>query len=567
MDLTGKATASNTLRGKICGLKTIHGYSAYEVAVINGFSGTEEEWLASLKGEPGPQGDRGERGLQGIPGEDGEDGEDYVLTDDDKQEIAEQAAELVDIPDSAANVKNVSSYGATGDGVTDDTAAIAAAIEDLGTGETLYFPEGVYRVSSIDLKSNMTVLGDGWCSVIKLIDNAPDDYTNCLDIEGKENVIIRDIKLDGNRWEDGEYKQASTGASKDYRLNGLRIHLGSNIRVENVWMHNNGYHGCVMTKSKNVVLDRCRVTDNGFRPIHGNTQVYNCQITNCVCENNGLGLQGGSGYENDSIFFFGMRDLVIANNIVKSNRRGCITVGTDQDATPEDARTESGNITITGNVCECYENLPYVSSTESDTGVAKFPSIGICVYGGTYVLGNVTVTGNTILRANQALYFYSQESATADIDAAVSGNTVQDCGWGIYATNVSGVVFSGNQFRGLQNGWIYGQAIKDCVLTGNHVAADGINQVCRMYNSEDIAVQNNVVTGDQAYAIYLPASNTGCVVTGNTMYGFTLEEPITNPNGYTANNVPGSDTYTKAEINAIMGSYIADIDTLLGGDA
>lgn len=27
------------------------------------------------------------------------------------------------------------------------------------------------------------------------------------------------------------------------------------------------------------------------------------------------------------------------------------------------------------------------------------------------------------------------------------------------------------------------------------------------------------------------------------------------------------DTYTKTEIDAIMGSYITDIDTLVGGDA
>ena len=37
------------VRGKLSGLKTIHGYSAYEVAVINGFSGTEKEWLDSLR--------------------------------------------------------------------------------------------------------------------------------------------------------------------------------------------------------------------------------------------------------------------------------------------------------------------------------------------------------------------------------------------------------------------------------------------------------------------------------------------------------------------------------------
>lgn len=35
------------------------GYSAYEVAVLNGYTGTEEEWLASLVGPQGPQGVEG----------------------------------------------------------------------------------------------------------------------------------------------------------------------------------------------------------------------------------------------------------------------------------------------------------------------------------------------------------------------------------------------------------------------------------------------------------------------------------------------------------------------------
>ncbi|MBO6237781.1 MAG: hypothetical protein J6N50_03220, partial [Bacteroidales bacterium] len=35
------------------------GKSAYRVAVDNGFVGTEEEWLASLVGSPGPRGPRG----------------------------------------------------------------------------------------------------------------------------------------------------------------------------------------------------------------------------------------------------------------------------------------------------------------------------------------------------------------------------------------------------------------------------------------------------------------------------------------------------------------------------
>ncbi len=44
------------------------GYSAYEIAVQEGFEGTEEEWLESLVGPQGPQGPQGEIGPQGIPG-------------------------------------------------------------------------------------------------------------------------------------------------------------------------------------------------------------------------------------------------------------------------------------------------------------------------------------------------------------------------------------------------------------------------------------------------------------------------------------------------------------------
>ena len=56
------------------------GASAYEVAVANGFIGTESEWLTSLIGPEGPQGiqgiqgETGPAGADGLPGADGADG-------------------------------------------------------------------------------------------------------------------------------------------------------------------------------------------------------------------------------------------------------------------------------------------------------------------------------------------------------------------------------------------------------------------------------------------------------------------------------------------------------------
>ena len=50
------------------------GKSAYELAKINGFTGTEAEWLASLVGPQGPQGIQGIQGIQGPEGKTGPQG-------------------------------------------------------------------------------------------------------------------------------------------------------------------------------------------------------------------------------------------------------------------------------------------------------------------------------------------------------------------------------------------------------------------------------------------------------------------------------------------------------------
>lgn len=50
------------------------GESAYDLAVEQGFSGTEAEWLASLVGPEGPQGPVGPQGVQGIQGPQGDVG-------------------------------------------------------------------------------------------------------------------------------------------------------------------------------------------------------------------------------------------------------------------------------------------------------------------------------------------------------------------------------------------------------------------------------------------------------------------------------------------------------------
>ena len=71
-----KIVSVDLLASRKIGPQGLKGDSAYEIAKKNGFQGTEEQWLLSLKGEPG---------------------QDYILTEVDKDEIADIAIDKIDI--------------------------------------------------------------------------------------------------------------------------------------------------------------------------------------------------------------------------------------------------------------------------------------------------------------------------------------------------------------------------------------------------------------------------------------------------------------------------------------
>lgn len=52
---------------------------------------------------------------------------------------------------------SVKSYGAIGDGVTDDTNAILAAINAANNGDIIYFPNATYKISTVSISKNVTI--------------------------------------------------------------------------------------------------------------------------------------------------------------------------------------------------------------------------------------------------------------------------------------------------------------------------------------------------------------------------------------------------------------------------
>lgn len=97
------------------------------------------------------------------------------------------------------NAINVKDYGATGDGATNDTAAIVAAIAALpAANAALYFPAGTYMtdtISGITGKLGLTIFGDGFGSS-RIKARTASQVLNLA--SSNSYVIVRNLSFNGN---------------------------------------------------------------------------------------------------------------------------------------------------------------------------------------------------------------------------------------------------------------------------------------------------------------------------------------------------------------------------------
>lgn len=133
------------------------GKSAYEIALLEGFEGSEAEWLASLKGEKGDKGETGSQGIQGPIGPKGDKGDKGEKGDTGAQGIQGSKGEKGDKGDQG--IQGVQGeQGPKGD--TYDDTEIREAITTL---------------------ENKVIVSDGTVKMIVFVDAMPDnpDPTTC----------------------------------------------------------------------------------------------------------------------------------------------------------------------------------------------------------------------------------------------------------------------------------------------------------------------------------------------------------------------------------------------------
>lgn len=101
MSLSGNAIGGKRLIGKITAVPEVVYTDAYKIAVENGFDGTVEEWLATIKGEKGDKGDKGDS-IKGDKGDRGEKGDPFTYEDFTAEQLAALKGDKGDKGDKGA---------------------------------------------------------------------------------------------------------------------------------------------------------------------------------------------------------------------------------------------------------------------------------------------------------------------------------------------------------------------------------------------------------------------------------------------------------------------------------
>ncbi|MCB1783643.1 MAG: right-handed parallel beta-helix repeat-containing protein [Alphaproteobacteria bacterium] len=242
-------------------------------------------------------------------------------------------------------------YGATPDDNTDDTAAIQAALDaaHAAGGGQVYLGAGTYTISGtgkasdggLNIYSNTEFYGDGMGqTILKLADGWSDKISGLVRTpvnEVTENVIIRDLTIDGNRdnttaMVDGLMTGVLPGSSaydNNILIERVEIHDVSriafnpheqthNLTIRDSVAHDNSWDGFIAdfivggVYEGNVAYNNDR---HGFNVVtHSNNVVLKDNIAYDNAEN-GIVIQRGAGSQTID----GWEDMLNFNILVENN--------------------------------------------------------------------------------------------------------------------------------------------------------------------------------------------------------------------------------------------------------
>lgn len=445
---------------------------------------------------------------------------------------------------AVASAFNVKTYGAVGDGVTLDHAAIIAADAAAATagGGTVFFPRGTYKcAANLTPSSGNAWRGEGVGSQINLVDDAT-ATSRTIYILSKSDVTVENL-----------YIQQSNAASRTGVYGLIRIESSSRVTVRNCKIgksSSTGIHviqGTDLLFEGNVVsgtlADGIHVSRNSVRVrILGNTVtasnddgiaiisytdvtgVYpNCEDI-VVAGNTVSSILTGRG-----IAVYGGRNILVTSNTISTTDHAGIIIS-GSPATGALSTTTTRYAVMVGVVGNTIRNVGvlagattksgiYVSNVRqlriADNNIDTAAADGVTLAG---VVKDVTVVGNTINRAAARGILLTQTTST---DARLIQELFTDLGeTGVVTARSADVTVTSNTVRKSTSegisfiGAAAADLVKGVVVAENTVNSNGFDGIALLY-CDTFAVEGNTVRGNavSSYAgIRVSLSGHGAVV-------------------------------------------------------
>lgn len=216
----------------------------------------------------------------------------------------------------AGSFASVIDYGATGNGVTDDTAAIQAAINAVGaTGGGLYFPTGTYKITSgLTVANRMFIQGTGDNSTCVI---EPNGNFTALSLGGaSDGTIIIGLSID---------------AGENNISNPMVIVEGRNVTIDNCWFLASAHDGIQLGTASNSVLavriNNTRITGGSVAKAAGRSGITTApNVDNTTCYFNSVYV-GTFGIGINSIYNIIGGGI---NNIIETSTTGVYIANRDQ---------------------------------------------------------------------------------------------------------------------------------------------------------------------------------------------------------------------------------------------
>jgi hypothetical protein len=329
---------------------------------------------------------------------------------------------------------SVRDFGALGDGETDDTAAIQAAVN---AGPAVYLPPGRYRCGRILVPSYRRMYGSGFASVLV---HAPELgpgpghplLVNADNVNGDTDIHFADFKLEGNS----------------------ALNRGP-------WGHGIAFHYCSRSSARGVWVDDTDL--DGF--YLGRRGLYNKKVTGGPCSRITIeGCHVTRAKRN------GISSTRATDVVIRGNTFDWCNWGAQIDPTI----WRAGTIDIETNNAETDINHRIVIEGNIITNAL---SNGIQIAGSQNATRWISVRGNIVTLADGAFYgSYGICVATNLQDSSFVGNVMHGGTSGIrYSGGAKRNVFVGNvgtveeTAEAVGCGLLINNGAGDAVFVGNHI--------------------------------------------------------------------------------------------------